>query len=240
LYWELRLLAAGKKRVAQVGDVSSTFTVTTRSEHVRAITLGGEATMLARFLQDIDGNETVWDVGACVGTYACFAAQILDEGEVVAFEPDPTNRHHLRVNLSRNASPGRWTILPAALFDRDTELQLQSSFVEAGGGHHFVDDNGETVVEGRTGTSVVERGFPSPDVVKIDVQGAELRVLSGMEQLFPQIETIYLEVHETKTGRYDTDTEDIEAYLRDHGFTLESLGTPSTKRGGVYFLRASQ
>jgi len=69
-------------------------------------------------------------------------------------------------------------------------------------------------------------------VVKIDVQGAELRVLSGMEQLFPQIETIYLEVHETKTGRYDTDTGDIEAYLRDHGFTLESLGTPSTKRGG--------
>lgn len=238
--WELRLLASAGEQRARVGDQTATFTVTTRSEHVRATTLGGEERPLEHLLADLDGDETVWDVGACIGTYACFISQALDAGTVVAMEPDPTNRHHLGGNLARNAPPARWTVLPVALADSAGTLGLQSSFTEAGGGHHYLDSDGDTPVETRTGTGLVERGVPAPDVVKIDVQGAELQVLEGLAGVLDGVETLYVECHEGKTERYGTDCATVEGYLRERGYTLDTLGTPSTRRSGVYFLRASR
>ena len=88
LTWELRLLASADEQRTRLGDRTATFAVTTRSEHVRSATLGGEERPLTHFLGDLDGDETVWDVGACIGTYACFAAKALDDGAVVVDLPE--------------------------------------------------------------------------------------------------------------------------------------------------------
>ncbi|QLG29563.1 FkbM family methyltransferase [Halorarum halophilum] len=222
----------------QVGDTTARFGVSTRSERRRVRRLGGERFVLEAFLEDLTGTETVWDVGACVGTYACFAAQKLPEGRVIAFEPEPTNRVRLRVNLRANAPPERWQIVPAALSDRDGTATLASEFVEPGGGHHYLSDGAGRPVEARRGESIASRGYPSPDVLKLDVQGAELDALHGMGDALDGVDVIYAELHTRKSGRYGTTVEEVEEYLRKAGYSVEHLGEPTTGRPGVYFVRA--
>ena len=240
-YWRVRLWALDDTHTAELDGHTADFGIQSRSEYVRATTFGGEQSLLGQFLNDLDGDEVVWDVGACVGTYACFASTALPEGHVVAFEPEPLNRRRLTSNLQRNAPASHWTVSDNALAASSRPATLQSAFVEAGGGHHYLADDGTTPVDARPGDSLVERGVvPSPDVVKIDVQGAELLVLNGIETLLADVTTVYLEVHREKTARYDATPEEVESFLQARGFDLESLGEPTDGRTGVYFLRASR
>lgn len=239
-YWDLRLELGPDTRVATVAGLQAEFGVTSRSESVRVTRFGGEKDLLARLLDELDGDETFWDVGACIGTYACFAGKALPSGRVVGIEPEPLNYARLRSNLARNLPESRWECHGTALFDGRADLRLASEFHEAGSGHHYLDDEAGIPVATTTGSALVASGVPAPDVVKIDVQGAEMQVLRGMDELLGGVETIYLEVHERKRDRYDSSTDGVESLLRDRGFGLEHLGTPSTNRSGVYFLRATR
>lgn len=243
-YWRARLAALVEDGTVQVGETTARFGVSTRSERRRVEHLGGERFVLEALLEGLSGDETVWDVGACVGTYACFAAQRLSDGHVVAFEPEPTNRRRLECNLRENAPASRWTALSTALSDYDGAASLASEFTEAGGGHHHLDAfdarEDRTPVEVRRGASLCAAGVPAPDVLKVDVQGAELQVLRGMGAALDGVETMYVEMHREKTAWYGSTTDEVEAFLEDSGFTIERLGGPTNGRPGVYFLRADR
>lgn len=261
-YWRWRLALGPPHGTATVGGTTARFVVSTWSERKRVRDFGGEQFVLARLLEDLTGSETVWDVGACVGTYACFAVQRLPLGRVVAFEPETTNRARLRENLRLNATADRWTVSAAALADHDGTATLASEFVEAGGGHHHLVDDGVTgdggsatddedvaaeydataavgsAVTVRRGESLVAEGIPAPDVLKLDVQGAELQVLRGMGEALDDVDTIYAELHTEKTKWYGATAEAVETFLREAGYSIEHLGEPTARRGGVYFVRA--
>ena len=240
-YWRARLGLLAEDGTVRVGGTTAHFAVTTRSERRRVRHLGGERRVLRAFLDGLTGSETVWDVGACVGTYACFAASRLRDGRVVAFEPEPTNRRRLEQNLAANAPRDRWDVSPVALSGADGAGRLASEFVEAGGGHHYLTDSDDGVpVERRRGESLVASGMPAPDVLKIDVQGAELQVLRGMGDALDSVDHLYLEVHSTKAERYGSAAADVEAHLRRVGYALERLGEPANGRPGVYLLHASR
>jgi FkbM family methyltransferase len=240
VYWRARVLAQRGERTVRVGDVTARFGLSTRAEYRRAETLGGERVVLEAVLGNLDGTETVWDVGAGVGTYTCFLANALDTGRVIGFEPEPTNRSRLRTNLERNAPGERWGISAVALWDHDGESTLLSESGEAGGGHHYLSPEGNRRVQTRRGASLVESGLAPPDALKIDVQGGEGKVLRGMGELLGDIETIYLEVHPQKSGRYGTTAEAIEAVLRGAGYSLTGLRATTDGRSDVYFLRANR
>ncbi|MFB6165671.1 MAG: FkbM family methyltransferase [Haloarculaceae archaeon] len=224
---------------SRVGGRRARFDVSTRTEYVRAADLGGEAHVLESLLDGLDGDEVVWDVGACVGTYACFLARALPDGHVVAFEPEPTNRRRLRRNLAANARPERWTVVADALSDTDGRATLSAEFEEAGAGHHrLVPAGGDgPQVTTRRGDSLAGV-LPRPDVVKIDVQGAELQVLRSMGDALAAVDRVYVEVHRQAIERYGATPSAVESALRDAGFALSRLGEPTANRGGVYFLEA--
>lgn len=240
-YWRWRLALGSRDKAATVSGTTARFVVSTWSERKRLRDFGGEQFVLEQLLEDLTGSETVWDVGACVGTYACFAAQRLPEGHVVAFEPEPMNRSRLRENLYMNAEMSRWDVSEAALFDFDGEATLTSEFVEVGGGHHHISVGGNGLtVRMRRGDTLIAEGVPVPDILKMDVQGAELQVLHGMGESLENVHTIYAELHTEKTGRYRTTTSAVEAFLRDEGYTVDYLGEPTSGRPGVYFIKAQR
>ncbi|MDS0295303.1 FkbM family methyltransferase [Halogeometricum luteum] len=241
-YWRARLAAFAEGGTVRVGGTTARFAVATRSERRRVRHLGGERFVLEMLLDELTGDETLWDVGACVGTYACLAAGRLADGHVVAFEPEPTNRRRLESNLRENAPASRWTALPTALSDYDGSTPLASEFTEAGGGHHRLAASdaagGGTPVEVRRGAGLCAAGVPAPDVLKVDVQGAELQVLRGMGAVLDGVGTVYVEMHREKTAWYGSTTDEVEAFLADRGYATERLGEPTNGRPGVYFLRA--
>ncbi|MDS0295241.1 FkbM family methyltransferase [Halogeometricum luteum] len=245
-YWRARLAPSGWRHRAELDGLSAEFRMATRCEFQRATTLVGEGAVISALLSELDGDEVVWDVGANVGMYACFVLRKLTGGAVVCFEPEPSNEARLRTNLAANGPERRWRTSTLALSDRSGPGRLASERREVGAGHHYLTDGeGESETEGqvlrvdcRRGDELAGGAFPSPDVVKIDVQGAELNVLRGMGDALDGVETAFVEVHAEKCRRYGTTAEEIEGYLRDRGFSLDSLGEPTWDRRGVYHVRA--
>ena len=243
-YFTLRAAPRGWRYRARVGDATAELATSTWFEYKRVTRLHGERTVLERLLDDLEEETVFWDVGANVGIYSCLVASALPRGVVVGFEPEPKNRARLRANLAANEPTCRWTASPYALWDRDEDRRLALGFSEGfdqvGAGHYYLSETEGRRVECRRAETLIENGYPTPDVLKIDVQGAELNVLRGFGDALDTVETVYVELHTEKASRYDTTVEETERYLRDAGFSVTPLGEPSGYRGGVYHVRAQR
>jgi FkbM family methyltransferase len=230
-----------------VGGVEASFLTVTRAEYRRVSTLLGERHVVRAFVDALAGSETVWDVGACVGHYACFAAVYATTGQVVAFEPEPTNRDRLARNLRMNAAAASFRVEAAALTDHDSAERLDRGRIEAGNGRHRLvptDDNGRAAdresipVQGRRGDSLVAAGVPAPNVLKLDVEGAELEVLRGLGDVLDGVRTIVTELHADDARHYGTTPDEVEAFLLAHGFGVSRLDDPGCE--GDYHVLAHQ
>jgi FkbM family methyltransferase len=122
-------------------------------------------------------GDVVYDLGANVGYYSLAAARrVGPHGRVIAFEPLPdvadVLERHLAVNGIRNV-----TVERCAVSDEDGE-----AWFDPGVGSAY----GRLSETGRIRVPTVSldrfcavRGLPLPNVVKIDVEGAELQALRG-------------------------------------------------------------
>jgi FkbM family methyltransferase len=132
---------------------------------------------LARVLRE---GMTCWDVGAHAGFMTLVASRLVGpQGRVVAFEPIEANRRRLEEHLALNGAENV-TVVPLALADRSgaatmgerRESSFQWSLDGAREGRPSVN------VELATVDDVAAR-LGVPDVLKIDVEGAELDVIRG-------------------------------------------------------------
>jgi FkbM family methyltransferase len=124
------------------------------------------------------------DVGSHVGLYAVTAARATG-GRVLAFEPNPLARAQLLQNIALN-SLRNVAVVPKAVADAPGRALLHvpatpdPSFSSLDAGRFA---EGEPVeVEVTTVDAEVEAAGLQPTVVKIDVEGGELRVVEGMRR----------------------------------------------------------
>ncbi|MEA2193508.1 MAG: hypothetical protein QOI73_3629 [Solirubrobacteraceae bacterium] len=137
------------------------------------------------FVQALRPGATVVDGGAHIGLYTLMSsARIGATGRVHAFEADPYNLAALRLNVLRNGLHNV-DIVAMALSDRaGTSTYHVSSGTIASSlvSKRYVDDATEISVETTTIDAVLG-SRPAPYVVvKLDVEGAEERVLRGAQR----------------------------------------------------------
>jgi FkbM family methyltransferase len=122
----------------------------------------------------------VLDIGANIGYYTLLAAKA--GAKIQAFEPDATNLHYLLRNLQCNQLGHRVTVVQKVIADRvgvasfypHQNLLESSLFSELAPGE-------PTAVECTT----VDASFDEHQVlnlVKVDIEGAELKALRGMDK----------------------------------------------------------
>lgn len=141
----------------------------------------------------------VWDVGAHIGYHTlAFARLVGPTGQVVAFEPNPSNRQRLQAHLEANSDAAeRIKLSSLALSDRTDTLTMRlSADVDSGASSGSYLDSGcppsdryteETYaqfqrvsVPASTMDELVERcAFRAPQAIKLDVEGAEVEVIRG-------------------------------------------------------------
>jgi FkbM family methyltransferase len=140
-----------------------------------------ESDKVTRFAAAISDMRVVYDVGANVGYYSVLASRVLGRtGQVIAFEPDPQNiaflRRHLEMNGIENVR-----VVEAAVSDRCGKAMFQQ---EASRYRGALSQSGTLTVRTLSVDELISSGeLPFPDVIKIDVEGAEQQVLSGAEQM---------------------------------------------------------
>lgn len=153
------------------------------------------------FRDVIQPGMTVVDVGANVGQMTLEMAHLVGpSGRVIAIEPAPGNLNLLRRHVSANGFDDRVTIIPAACVEdtgAQVELVVFGAEPDTVGSGHQVKCKTSDITNPGMARKVVKVGTVSiddlcrdlrlrPQVLKIDVEGAEERVLQGAKLTLAQ------------------------------------------------------
>ncbi|CAN5497293.1 hypothetical protein BH20ACT18_BH20ACT18_04530 [soil metagenome] len=150
----------------------------------------------------------VWDVGANIGVFSLLAARIVGpSGRVVAIEPEAACAAAIGDHARRNAID--WIevhAVAATARTGETELivvrdSLWTRLVSVG--EHELEVDRRLV----PGYALDDLPAPPPALVKIDVEGAELEVLSGMRRLLADVQpAVVCEMHGKNRDFFDAMT----------------------------------
>ena len=179
--------------------------------HVRRKSCSKEPETIQWIHQHVGPGDVVYDIGANIGAYALvMAAHTKGEAEVYAFEPGFNNYAKLCTNIRLNGFEESVVPLPFALTDGSGILEFSHTDDSPGSASHELgdllpptDDEGRDMRAGSICTvgltldqAIEVLKLPLPTHLKIDVDGAEVRLLQGaaatLESL--NLKTIMIEV----------------------------------------------
>jgi FkbM family methyltransferase len=161
-------------------------------------------------------GDVVLDIGANVGFYTLLAAKLAGpSGRVFAFEPLADNvamlRRHLEVNRVATVEVVEAAVAAASGTRRFTtgEYHATGQLTETGGQAVQVVSLDELHASGR---------LPRVDVMKVDVEGAELEVLQGAARVIEEFRpVVIMELHNPEMDR------ECPAFLRARGYHIEPV-----------------
>ena len=155
-------------------------------------------------------GETVVDVGGHIGIYTTYAAtKVGPAGQVVAVEPSPDNFsflcHNIAANGFKNVTP-----VNIALADAPGTAKL---FLDGSGRHSLLSKGGNDYIDTKLMPldSLVEQlKLENIDLLKIDVEGFELKVLmGGAEALKSKIKRLAIAAY-----HYPTEVEEVTSFIK--------------------------
>lgn len=227
-YWAIR----GGTQTLSIGDTSAEFDATTNKggEKIRWM-YDAEDKFLQDLVSDLNKDDIFFDIGANLGIFSCFAAQVISQGHVVAFEPYPPNTSQLKQNLSYNANKSDYDVLDVALSDSQGTIDFTAPNDDPGKQTGHIDPTSDSIaIQAVPGDQLVGDGsIPSPSVVKIDVEGSEPLVIDGMENSLNNstCRLLYCEIHlpSGDGGRpsvedYDESIESMLEKISELGFEI--------------------
>lgn len=169
----------------------------------------------------VHDGDNVWDVGANVGLFTFSAAlRAGARGSVLAVEADTWNVGLLRRSASHPQRGAPVRILPAAASDRIGVATFNIA-VRSRSTNYLDVATGSTQTGGVRQAQTVPtvtldlllEHFPPPDVLKIDVEGAEALVLAGAAKVLALRPRIVCEVAEENVPV-------VQRLLQQHGYSF--------------------
>jgi FkbM family methyltransferase len=147
--------------------------------------------------QAIKPGDVFVDAGANVGIFTTLAAKLVGStGRVFSFEPDPFNQKILRTNVEKNGF-WKWVHIHNAAAGAKQGRKFLYQSINNTGDHRTWNDGKEerptASVEVQSIDDVME-SFNRIDVLKVDVQGDEMNVLRGAEQVIDRSLGMFLSI----------------------------------------------
>lgn len=190
---------------------NSTYTVNGtelefENESAASHTIRTEKQVLDNLVNELNESDIFWDVGACGGTYAIVAENSSDDVTSIAIEPHPENISYINQNRKLNRSTV--LVLNNALFSSNGDIQMR----EKDKANHAIRGGGSLDVYASKADDITSPKL-YPDVIKIDVEGAEWDVIKGSQSVLDNCRTVYIEIHDR----------DNKTTVKDYGHTAESV-----------------
>jgi FkbM family methyltransferase len=178
------------------------FMRTHNDEYVRG---DYEPTVQAAIEQRLRPGMTFYDVGANAGFFSLLSATLVgSEGKVVSFEPHPETANQLRRQMAANHA-NNVEVVEAAVCDKIGTAEFGDDTIAVMASLAGAATTSRTITVQTTTLDRVAASRTSPDLLKIDVEGAEIDVLRGAEQLILQKRPVLLvEIHSPEIAlQYD-------------------------------------
>lgn len=172
----------------------------------------------------LDRSSVVVDVGANIGAFALPVTRATG-ARVIAVEPVTSTFALLNHNVRRNRVEEAVTTVQAALGENPgeavvtTDSQSTNYLLPAQSSARV----GEELVPVTTLDLLLD-GEPRIDLIKVDVEGLELKVMHGaLEILARHAPAVLLEIESRWTERYGYKPEDIFALMAKAGYSYETM-----------------
>jgi FkbM family methyltransferase len=167
-------------------------------------------------------DSRIADVGANQGIYTLFFSNLVPRGRIYAFEPDPTLFASLKENVQRNGAKNV-VVFNAAAASQTGKLLLRPGLFNRGDNQIVQNERSEA---GTIQVDAISLDQTIPDLrldlLKIDVQGFEVEVLKGAEELIranPNL-SIFVEFWPHGLRKAGSRPEDLLDILRGAGFSV--------------------
>lgn len=166
--------------------------------------------------------KVIYDIGACVLHWTRKAKEVWPNSEYVLFDASAAVEPYLK-------SSGDHYVL-SVLSDVDNkEVEFYENTDHPGGNSyykentHMYTEKHKKILKTRTLNTLVEKhGLPKPELIKLDIQGAELDVLHGADKILDSCTDIILEAQLEDYNLGAPKIEEVKTYLESIGFELIS------------------
>jgi len=144
-----------------------------------------EPTVQEALRRTLRSGDVFYDIGANIGITGLAAARLVGRGgHVVSVEPEAANVRALHAHMRLNQLCG-WLVIEAAATSRSAPVEVigveDSLWTRLASVGEHPHERRRMIVRGVALDDLVASGeAPPPQVIKIDVEGAELDVLEGM------------------------------------------------------------
>jgi FkbM family methyltransferase len=195
--------------------------------------------------------ETIYDVGANVGTWTLLAKSVFPHATVDAFEPLPNHQKNFEINVESVLGTKLHCIALGAENTtgdlRVTDFSDASSFLplaDAGRNQFRLEEIATHSTEIRKLDDYqTEAQIALPDLIKLDVQGFELEVLKGAVKCLKTTKAVIIEMSFKEYYVGQCQFHEIVGFLAHFGLFIQAFGinTPLGEKLGqtdVLFMRA--
>ncbi len=165
--------------------------------------------------------KTIFDIGVAAGTPELYAA--FPDAFYYLVDPTQESLPHMQAMAQKlNA-----TILHLALGEKECSLEIEVRPDEIGASSFFEEIG--PLTETRRYAVPVQRfdrivsTFERPALCKIDVQGAEIGVLSGMGARIEEFDAFLIEISTIATIENAPEADEVFAFLSQHGFVIYDI-----------------
>jgi FkbM family methyltransferase len=173
--------------------------------------------LIEGYIKEVEfkGSDVIVDAGPFPGEFSIYSA--LKGKTVYAVEPDSKNLSRVKENIEKNDLEGEINFIEKGLWSEKTKLSFEKS-----GSTSQVSEEGEVEVPVTTldklRLTLIEDDV---DLVKMDIEGAELKALQGSEQIIeddgPDFSIAsYHKVEGTKTCK------DVQDFLKEKGYEVHT------------------
>lgn len=228
-------------RRCDVRGLSIVVGVSSETESYRAETYASKEPETLDWLDaNLRDGDVLYDVGANIGVYSLYAAKRKQSCRVYAFEPAAQNFARLLRNIKLN---GLDNVIPCnmPLSDAQAFALFFVSDLEAGSALHNLgaDNPGKLTAapslrQGALSISadslVSDYGLPAPNLIKIDVDGLEDKIVAGALKVLraPSLRGVLVEASRGAGGTAPA----VEAALAAAGFKLAATGPVLASENG--------
>lgn len=167
---------------------------------------------------NISNGDVVLDLGAGIGEYSVTASRKVGrEGTVISIEPNPDDFKILTENLKEN--------------DCSNVIAINKAFSETAGkmilefqGKSF---SADTISSSELMRILRQKGIDGMDVVKMDIEGAEVRAIGTLRDYLDSVRSISMELHGTRKT--------IDGLLNPLGFSFKETERRDYLASALFF-----
>jgi FkbM family methyltransferase len=167
---------------------------------------------------------------------ACFAFEAMDE--VAPIYDEERVQYHLGVLSDQDDREVRFYVSPE--YPSGNSYYRENPKVNFSADRHFVEGDARTLRATTLDTVARNKGWPLPDFIKMDVQGAEMDVLKGAQNCLRTCSDVILELQTVEYNRGAPLRDEVIAYMDARGFTLQDGPFYSGVYDGDYHFAAKR